>query len=96
MRLSFIHDNDMNKKPVAKRLLLHTAPGFNFKYRKINIGHQDLFVKKMASGQGSHWLIESPTIFHLIFPLCVTHPSEIFVNFVFKHIHPGSIYVTCR
>ena len=32
----------------------------------------------MANGQGSHWLIESPIMFHL----CVTHLPEIFVNFV--------------
>ena len=32
----------------------------------------------VASGQGSHWVFESPTIFHF----CVTRPSEIFVNFV--------------
>ena len=37
----------------------------------------------MASGQGSHWFIESSTIVHL----CITCPSEIFVNFVLKHIH---------
>ena len=35
----------------------------------------------MASGQGSHWLIESPTIFNLF----VTDPPEICVNLVFKH-----------
>ena len=46
----------------------------------------------MASGQGSHWFIESPTIFHL----CVTRPSEMFVNFVFKHIHTASICTICR
>ena len=38
---------------------------------------------QVASGQGSHWLIESPTICHL----CITRPSEIFVNFVFNIIH---------
>ena len=38
---------------------------------------------QMASGQGSHWLIESPTYFHL----CVTRCPEICVNLVFKHIH---------
>ena len=31
---------------------------------------------QMASGQGSHWPIENPTIIHLR----VTHPSEIFVK----------------
>ena len=30
----------------------------------------------MASGQESHWLIESPQIFHL----CVIRPPEIFTN----------------
>ena len=44
----------------------------------------------MVSGQGSHWLIESPTVVHL----CVNHPPEIFVNLVFKHIHAASIYIT--
>ena len=28
--------------------------------------------------------------------LCVTRPSEIFVIFVFKHIHAASIYTICR
>ena len=37
----------------------------------------------MACGQGSHWLIESPTIC-IIF---ATRPNRIYVNFVFKHIH---------
>ena len=32
---------------------------------------------QMTTGQGSHWLIESPKKY-----LCVTRPSEIFVNFV--------------
>ena len=41
-----------------------------------------------ASGQGRHWLIESPTCFHLY----VTRPSEICVNLFFKHIHAASIY----
>ena len=38
---------------------------------------------QMTSGQGSHWLIESPNFFHL----CVTRSPEICVNLVFKHIH---------
>ena len=42
----------------------------------------------MPSGQGSHWLIEIPIVFYLY----VTRPSEIFVNFVFKHIHAARIY----
>ena len=42
----------------------------------------------MAGGQGIHWLIESPKIFHL----CVTCSPEIFVNIVFKHSHIDSIY----
>ena len=46
---------------------------------------------QMASGQGSHWLIKSPAIFHL----CVTCPPEICVNFVFKHIHAASSYTIC-
>ena len=32
----------------------------------------------MISGQASHWLIETPTLFNL----CVTHPSEVIVNFL--------------
>ena len=40
----------------------------------------------MASGQGSHWLIKNPEIY-LSIHLCVTCLSEIFVNFIFKHIH---------
>ena len=32
---------------------------------------------QMASGQGIHWLIESPTF-------CVIHPPEICVNLVFN------------
>ena len=42
----------------------------------------------IASGQSSHWLIDSPTILNL----CVTRPSETFISFVFKHIHAASIY----
>ena len=34
----------------------------------------------MASGQGSHWLTESPSIVHPF----VAHPSEVFVNFVLQ------------
>ena len=47
---------------------------------------------QMTSGQGSHWLIESPAMYHL----CVTRPPEICVNLVFKHIHVVSIYTICR
>ena len=46
----------------------------------------------MASGQGRYCLIETPAVFHLY----VTRPSEIFANFVFKHIHAASIYTICR
>ena len=35
----------------------------------------------MTSGQGSHWLIESPAIV----ALCVARLSEMFVSFVFIH-----------
>ena len=28
--------------------------------------------------------------------LCVTRPPEIFVSFVFKHIHAASVYTICR
>ena len=53
----------------------------------------DIQNARMASGQeGSHWLIESPTLVHLR----VTRPSEISVNFVFKHIHAFIIYTMCR
>ena len=30
-----------------------------------------------------------------IFRLCLTRPSEIIVNFVFRHIHAASIYTIC-
>ena len=46
----------------------------------------------MASGQGSHWLIESPKVFHL----CVTCPTKIFVKIAFKNIHADSIYTIVR
>ena len=55
-------------------------------------GPDGKWTKKMASGQGSHWLIESPTIFYQ----CVTRPPEICVNLVFKHIHAASSYTVCR
>ena len=42
---------------------------------------------QMASGQGSHWLIESPTIFS---SMC-SPPYQISVNSIFKHIHTTSI-----
>ena len=47
---------------------------------------------QMASGQGSHWFIESPEMFHL----CVTRPPEICVNLVFKYIHAASISTICK
>ena len=46
----------------------------------------------MASGQGSHWLIESPKLFNL----CVTCLPKIFVKIAFKHIHADSIYTIVR
>ena len=39
----------------------------------------------MASGQGNHWLMESPTC-----------SPEICVNRVFKLIHAASSYTICR
>ena len=39
---------------------------------------------QMASRQGSHWFIESPTIIHL----CVKHTSEKFVNFALNIMMP--------
>ena len=45
----------------------------------------------MGSGQGRHWFIESPKMFHLR----VTRPPDLFVDFVFKHIHAGTIYTIC-
>ena len=44
-----------------------------------------------ASGQGSHWLIECATIFHL----CVTRPPERFVKKILKHIQAAIIYKVC-
>ena len=44
-----------------------------------------------ASGQGSCWLIESPTLL-----ICVICPPEICVNLDFKHIHIASSYTICR
>ena len=41
----------------------------------------------MASGQESHWLIEGLTIVHLY----AARPYQIYVNFIFKHIHAASI-----
>ena len=41
---------------------------------------------QMASGQESHWVIASPTFFHL----CATRPPEICVNLGSKHIHAAS------
>ena len=46
----------------------------------------------MASGQGSHWFVDSPAIICL----CLIRPFEIFVNFVLKHIHASSIHTTAR
>ena len=45
----------------------------------------------VASGQGSHWLIESPKQFYF----CVICPPEICVNLVLKHIHADSSYTFC-
>ena len=42
---------------------------------------------QMASGQGSHWLIESPK---LLSSMC-SRPYQISVNSIFKHIHTTSI-----
>ena len=42
---------------------------------------------QMASGQGSHWLIKSPTI---LSSMC-SRPYQISVNSNFKHIHTTSI-----
>ena len=41
---------------------------------------------QMASGQGSHWFIESPTIFSSM----RSHPYQISVNSIVKHIHTTS------
>ena len=46
---------------------------------------------QMASGQGSHWLIKSPTFF-----ICVILLPEVCVNLVLKHIHAASSYTICR
>ena len=46
----------------------------------------------MASGQRSHWLVESLKMFNI----CVIRPPEICVNLVFKHIHGASSYTMCR
>ena len=47
---------------------------------------------QFTSGQ-SHCLIESPIILHL----CITCPSDMFVSFVFKHIHAANIYtIMCK
>ena len=35
----------------------------------------------MASGQGSHWLIENRTMFHL----CIARPYQKCVKFIFRH-----------
>ena len=48
---------------------------------------------QVASGQGNHWLIKSPTILYR----CVACPYEIFVNYVFvKHIFAANIYTISR
>ena len=54
------------------------------RFNKIAISNNKF---QMASEQGSHWLIESPTISHLY----VAHPYQISVNSIFKHIHTTSI-----
>ena len=43
---------------------------------------------QISSGHGSLSFTESPMIIHL----CVTHPSEILVNIIFKYIHIQSTY----
>ena len=45
--------------------------------------------KPDASGQGSHWLIEIRYSY-------ICNCYEIFVNFVFQHIHDTSIYTISR
>ena len=54
------------------------------RFNKITIPNNKF---QKASGQGSHWLIESPTIFHV----CIARPYQISVNSIFKHIHNTSI-----
>ena len=44
---------------------------------------------QMSSGQGSHWLIERQ-FYHLF----VARPYQIYVNYIFKHIHTTSINTT--
>ena len=45
---------------------------------------------KETVGQGSHWLIERQDSND------VTHPDEMFVDFVSKHSHTASIYTISR
>ena len=54
------------------------------RFNKIAISNNKF---QMASEQGSHWFIESPTISHLY----VACPYQISVNSIFKHIHTTSI-----
>ena len=54
------------------------------RFNKIAISNNKF---QMARGQGSHWLIESPTISHLY----VARPYQISINSIFKHIHTTSI-----
>ena len=54
------------------------------RFNKIAISNNKF---QMASGQGSHWLIESPTIFS---SMCSLPLSDI-CQFYFKHIHTTSI-----
>ena len=46
----------------------------------------------MASGQGSHWLIKSPTMFIYVQPALLRYVSTLF----FKHIHASSSYTIRR
>ena len=57
---------------------------FNKRFNKIAIPNNKF---QMASGQGSHWLIESPQLYHL----SVACPYQISVDSIFKHIHTTSI-----
>ena len=46
---------------------------------------------QMACGQGSYWLIESPTIFSSMCSPPLSDSIKKIVNYVFKHIHTTSI-----
>ena len=49
------------------------------RFNKIAISNNKF---QMASGQGSHWLIESPTIFSSMCTFCVARPYQIYVNYI--------------